>query len=111
MPMTVIVTTDVAPRFRGFLASCMLELAPGVYTAPRMTKSVRERVWAVLTDWHAGLHGGSVVMTYRDPGAPGGQAVAALGVPPKTLSDADGLILAMRELREQEREEELFDNC
>jgi len=48
MAMTVIVTRDVAPRFAGFLTSCMLEIAPGVFTGPRMTNSVRERVWAVL---------------------------------------------------------------
>ena len=34
MPMCVIVTRDVPARFRGFLASCMLEIAPGVYTQP-----------------------------------------------------------------------------
>ena len=48
MPMCVIVTRDVPARFRGFLASCMLEIAPGVYTQPDMSASVRERVWAVL---------------------------------------------------------------
>ena len=41
--MVVVVTRDVADRYRGFLASCMLEIAPGVYTAPRMTAGVRER--------------------------------------------------------------------
>ncbi|TVR13365.1 MAG: type I-E CRISPR-associated endoribonuclease Cas2, partial [Planctomycetota bacterium] len=30
MPMTIVVTNDVADRYRGFLASCMLEIAPGV---------------------------------------------------------------------------------
>ena len=44
MSMTVVVTRNVAPRFRGFLASVMLEIAPGVYTAPEMSKGVRERV-------------------------------------------------------------------
>lgn len=34
MPMTVVVTRDVPDRFRGFLVSVMLEIAPGVYTAP-----------------------------------------------------------------------------
>ena len=48
MPMCVIVTRDVPSRFRGFLASCMLEIAPGVYTQPDMSASVRERVWTVL---------------------------------------------------------------
>lgn len=102
MSMTVVVTTDVPQRFRGFLASCMLELAPGVYTAPRMSRSVRERVWAVLCEWHQELHRGSVVMTWGDSGAPGGQAVAALGVPPKALRDADGVFLARRQLDEAE---------
>ena len=44
MPMTVLVTRNAPMRYRGFLASCMLELAAGVYTSPRMTRAVRERV-------------------------------------------------------------------
>ena len=50
--MTVIVTVNVDARYRGFLASAMLEIAPGVYTAPRMTSGIRERVWDVLADWY-----------------------------------------------------------
>ncbi|MEO0813153.1 MAG: type I-E CRISPR-associated endoribonuclease Cas2e, partial [Myxococcota bacterium] len=38
--MTVIVTRNVPMRFRGFLASCMLEIAPGVYTSPGMNRGV-----------------------------------------------------------------------
>ena len=91
MPMTVVVTRDVAPRFRGFLASCMLEVAPGVYTQPRMTRGVRERVWRVLADWFADLGGGGIVMTWRDPSAPGGQALSVLGVPAKTVVEVDGV--------------------
>lgn len=48
--MTLAVTRDVAARFRGFLASCMLEIAPGVYTSPKMNRAVRERVWSVVQD-------------------------------------------------------------
>ena len=33
----VIVTINVEGRYRGFLASAMLEIAPGVYTSPNMT--------------------------------------------------------------------------
>ena len=44
MPMTVIVTRNVEPRYRGFLASAMLEIAPGVYVAPDLSSGVRERV-------------------------------------------------------------------
>ncbi len=89
--MVVIVTRDVADRFRGFLSSCMLEIAPGVYTGPRMTQGVRERVWAVLSDWHGPL-GGSIVMTWRDQREPGGQGLAFLGEPPKTIHDHDGVL-------------------
>ena len=46
--MTVIVTVNVEGRYRGFLASTMLEIAPGVYTSPDMTAGIRERIWEVL---------------------------------------------------------------
>jgi CRISPR-associated protein Cas2 len=98
MPMTVVVTRDVAPRSRGFLASCMLEIAPGVYTSPQMSAGVRERVWAVLSDWHAVENAGSVAMTWPDEEAPGGQRVLLLGEPAKDLWDVDGIILVRREL-------------
>lgn len=49
--MTVVVTRNVAPLYRGFLASVMLEIAPGVYTSPAISKGVRERVWNVLSVW------------------------------------------------------------
>jgi CRISPR-associated protein Cas2 len=98
MPMTVIVTRDVEPRFRGFLASVTLEIAPGVYTGPQMTKGVRERVWSVLDSWFGEIGGGGIVMTWRDPAAPGGQSVRVLGDAPKTLIDVDGLLLVRREL-------------
>ena len=47
MPMTVVVTTALPDRFRGFLASCMCEVAPGVFTSPNMSDGVRQRVWGV----------------------------------------------------------------
>ena len=97
MPMTVIVTRDVEDRYRGFLSSVMLEIAPGVYTGPHITRRVRERVWAVLTDWHQTLGRGSIVMTWRDAQAPGHQAVLSLGTPVRTLVDVDGLLLVRRE--------------
>lgn len=91
--MTIIVTRDVLPRVRGFLSSCALELAPGVYTAPRMTRAVRDRIWDVLFDWFASEPSGSILMTWPDRTLPGGQAIRALGVPAKSLFDADGLFL------------------
>lgn len=88
--MVVIVTRDVADRFRGFLASATLEIAPGVYTAPRMTKGVRERVWAVLADWHGQLGGGAILMTWRDPAEPCGQGIRTLGLPSRKFAELDG---------------------
>lgn len=98
MSMTVIVTRDVADRFRGFLASVMLEIAPGVYTSPRLTRAVRERVWRVLVDWHEAFGGVSVVMTWREREAPGGQALRSLGEPPRQFEDVDGQMLVRRAL-------------
>jgi CRISPR-associated protein Cas2 len=101
--MTVVVTRDVAARFRGFLASCMLEIAPGVYTAPKMNRAVRERVWAVLEDWFAELGGGGVVMTWLEPLAPGGQQIAVLGSAPYELYQCNDVFLARkRDLRPDE---------
>ena len=97
MPMTVLVTRDVEDRYRGFLASAMLEIAPGVYTAPDLSAAVRERVWTVVTAWHAALGRGSIVMTWRDPSALGGQGIRTLGTPPYQLVDVGGIMLARKE--------------
>jgi CRISPR-associated protein Cas2 len=75
MALWIVVTRDVEMRYRGFLGSVMLELAPGVYAGPRMSKGVRERVWDVLSEWYGQLQGGSVVMARREAGAPGGLRV------------------------------------
>lgn len=96
MPMTVIVTRDVEARYRGFLASVMLEIAPGVYTAPDLSAGVRQRVWRVLETWWTELQQGAIVMTWRDRNAPGGQGLAFLGEAPKTIVDADGVLLVKR---------------
>lgn len=96
MPMTVVVTRDVAGRMRGFLASVMPEQAPGVYTAAELSRAVRERVWTVLSDWHAaGTETGSVVMLWRDAAAPGGLGVLTLGTPPRKLADLDGVLVSV----------------
>jgi CRISPR-associated protein Cas2 len=101
--MTVVVTRNVPERFRGFLASCMLELAPGVYTGPDLTAGVRERIWNVCCDW-AGIlpSDGGVLMTWSDERKPGGQAVLVLGWPRKELVELDGLWLDRRELCPQQ---------
>jgi CRISPR-associated protein Cas2 len=94
--MTVIVTRNVAPRYRGFLASCMLEIAPGVYTSPRMSAAVRRRVWNVLQDWWGDTPGGSIVLTWRNNKERSGQSVLTLGVPPVRLVEVQGIILSQK---------------
>ena len=93
--MVVIVTRDVADRFRGFLASAMLEIAPGVYTAPRMSAAVRDRVWAVLAEWFHSFGGSSIVMTWRDPNEPCGQGLKTMGLPPIGFAEIDGLVVTV----------------
>jgi len=95
--MVVVVTNNVAYRFRGFFASCMLEIAPGVYTAPRMSKGIRERVWQVLSDWYSVAKSGSILMTWQDPGEPGSQGISTLGFPQNKIIEYDDLHLVRRE--------------
>ncbi len=96
MPMTVIVTRNVSGRMRGFLASSMLEMAPGVYSAPKMSPAVRERVWNVLTEWFTAEQGASVTLLWADKNQPGGQNARTLGLPPTKLVDLDGLLVTHR---------------
>ncbi len=91
--MTVVVTINIDARYRGFLASVMLEIAPGVYTSPQMTQGIRGRIWDVLTKWYYELNNGSIVMTWRDPAAVGEQRILTLGEAPKDIVDADGVFL------------------
>ncbi|NNM74142.1 type I-E CRISPR-associated endoribonuclease Cas2e [Enterovirga aerilata] len=77
MPMTVVVTRDVADRYRGFLSSIMPEAAPGVFVGAELSKGVRERLWTVLSDWWP-----------PRPSHPGPAA--------RTLSDLDGALLLRR---------------
>ena len=91
--MIVIVTVNVEARYRGFLASAMLEIAPGVYTSPNMTSGIRERIWDVLRRWYYELGQGAIVMTWRDPLGVGDQQIRTLGEAPKEIVDADGVFL------------------
>ena len=91
--MTVVVTVNVEARYRGFLASAMLEIAPGVYTSPNMTSGIRERIWDVLRRWYYELGQGAIVMTWRDPSGIGDQQVRTLGEAPKEIVDADGVYI------------------
>ena len=98
MALVVIVTRDVTDRFRGFLASVMLEVAPTVYISPRMNAGVRSRTWRVLSDWYKAEPGGSIVMVWRDVNETGGVGISTLGTPPRELVDIDGLWLVRRQM-------------
>ncbi len=101
MSMTVVVTRNVVPRIRGFLASTMLELAPGVYSAPRLSPAVRDRIWAVLKDWFRPSDDGAIVMLWEDKQLPGSQSFKTLGLPPIDLIELDGIVLSRKPLPEQ----------
>ena len=96
MPMTVVVIRDVADRYRGFLASIMPEVGPGLFVAPELSRGVRKRIWAVLADWWDGMLGGSILMAWKDDSAPGRLGLLTLGLPPRTLVDLDGALLVRR---------------
>lgn len=96
MSLVVIVTRDVADRFRGFLASTMLEVAPTVYISPRMNAGVRLRIWDVLSDWHGADPRGSIVVVWRDMNEIGNVGIAHLGTPPRELIELDGMWLTQR---------------
>lgn len=98
MPLTVVITRDVEGRYRGFLGSAMLELAPGVYAHPRMSAGVRGRVWATVEEWYGRLRSGSVVMCWAEAGASGGLGLATLGEPPKDVVAHDAVLLVRRAL-------------
>lgn len=103
MPMTVVVTNNAPGRIRGFLASCMCEIAPGVYTAPRMSARVRERVWSVIEGWWSVASDTSLVMTWPDSTLPGGQQVRTVGVPRKDVVGYQGVFLTRGELSKDEQ--------
>ena len=95
MPMTIVVTSNAPMKYRGFLASCMLELAPGVYSHPKMSAGIRQRLWNVMEKWYQEqLFEGSVLMIWSDSSQPGGQGVAALGLPQRTIQNCDGVLLS-----------------
>lgn len=99
MPLCIVVTRDVEMRYRGFLGSIMLEVAPGFYVGPRISKAVRERIWDVMTDWHTTLGSGSVTMVWRDAAMPGGLGVINLGEPAKDIVEHEGSLLVRRAVR------------
>lgn len=98
MPLCLIVTRDVEARYRGFLGSAMLEIAPGVYAAPRLSAGVRDRIWTVLADWHSQLGRGSIVMTWAETASAGQLGLRTLGDPPKDIVVHENNLLFRRQI-------------
>jgi CRISPR-associated protein Cas2 len=94
MPMTVLVARNASDRMRGFLASSMLELAPGVYAASHMSPAARMRVWEVVVDWSEADT--SAICLWHEASAVGKLGLLVVGSPPIDLREVDGLILARR---------------
>lgn len=112
MSMTIAVTRNTPGRFNGFLASSMQEIAPGVYVAPVMKKSVRERVWNVMIEWSELLpDDAGVVLFWRNPDAPSKLSIRLLGWPKKEFVEHEGLWLTHRDLTEAHDVEELLDQA
>ena len=106
--MTIAVTRNTPGRFGGFLCSCMQEIAPGVYVAPRMQKGVRERVWETMMAWQELLgDDAGVVLFWNDPDAPSGLGVRLLGWPKKELVEYEGLWLTLGGLTAEHDVDEL----
>lgn len=99
MSMTIAVTRNVPARFHGFLASCMLEVAPGVYAFPSMRKAIRDRLWNVLVDWSELIPtDGGVALFWRERDAPSGMAMRMIGWPKKQLVEHEGVWLTVEDL-------------
>jgi CRISPR-associated protein Cas2 len=96
--MTVVVTRNVSGRMRGFLASSLLELVPGVYSSARISVATRERIWSVVEGWFYAEEDASVIMLWSDRSHPGGQVARWLGAPPLDLVECDGLVLTRKPL-------------
>ncbi len=94
--MTVVVTRDVDDRYRGFLCSVMVEIAPCVYVTNHLNKRSREHVQQVRRDWHALLQRGSICMAWQDPTAPTGLQVWSVGLPPRTPLLLDATLITRR---------------
>lgn len=102
MPLCLIVTRDVEARYQRFLGSAMLEIAPGVYAAPRLSAAVRDRIWTVISDWHEQLNRGSIVMTWAEPASTGQLGLHSLGNPPKDIVVHENNLLIRREIAQDQ---------
>lgn len=108
MSLTMMVTRNLPERFGGFLASCMLQVAPGVYVAPRMGTAVRERVWDLMQQWMSLIpEDGGIVLLWRDHQAPSGLGMRMIGWPKTEIIEQEGTWLSIGSLTKQHDLDEL----
>jgi len=100
MPMTLLMTRNAPARTRGFLASVLLEIAPGVYAHPRLSSGVRGRVWSVMEEWFSYKTEESVALIWADNTHPSGLGVKVLGHPKREFVDYDGFMLSRMPMAE-----------
>ncbi len=96
MTMTVIITRDVEERYRGFILSCMPEIAPGIYASANLNQGIRERLWFVVSDWHRQAGRGSISMIHEEKTSPSGLHIKSVGEPAKELIDFDGFYVSLK---------------
>ena len=100
--MTIVITRNVAPRIRGFLASVMLEIAPGVYISPRINQGVRDRILGVLDDYWVEQPDQGIVVCWESKLMPGGVDLKVWGSPVHAIDEIDGLFLCRRSLTDNQ---------
>lgn len=93
MATTTVVISALPDRFHGFLSSCMCEVSCGVFVSANMNRRVRDHVWEVLNSWFFHDPTGSIVMVWKHRKSPGGIRVRTLGVPKRTLTEYEGMLL------------------
>jgi len=88
----------------------MFEIAPGIYTHPRMKKAVRERLWDVMCDWVGAIpEDGGIVLFWADRNAPAGLNMRFIGFPKKELVEYEGTWLTHSPLTQRHEHEELAE--
>lgn len=96
MAMTVLITTNVEDRYRGFIRSCMPEIDAGLYASNSLSSRARDRLWEILLDWHRTLQNGSLVLIYLDKKAPSGLQIKSVGVQNDKYVDLDGILVVVK---------------
>ena len=97
MTVLLAVISNVEDRYRGFLSSHGLEVAPSVFFMPVISSGVRDRVIDVVRSWHEELGNGSILFAYPKSGGPGAMCFVWLGRERRDLVEHEGLLLLRRE--------------